>query len=188
MTQWNANAPALCHYDTQHDNMDEKEEKRYTHSMSVEKVREFLKPFGRDNDIIEFPSSSATVAQAAADLNTEEGRIAKSMSFMTASGPIVIVLAGDARIDNRKFKDLFHEKARMIGAEDVERLTGHPVGGVCPFALPDDVKLYLDISLRRFDAFYPAAGSTNSAIKMTAEDLERIAQPEDWIDVASVPE
>ena len=107
---------------------------------------------------------------------------------MTASGPIVIVLAGDARIDNRKFKDTFHEKARMIGPDDVERLTGHPVGGVCPFALPDDVSLYLDISLRRFSTFYPAAGSTNSAIEMTAEDLERIAQPKSWIDIAKSTE
>ena len=184
MTQWDPAAAASCHYDTALPDMDENGEKRYTQAMSVEKVREFLRPFGRDNDIIEFHSSSATVAQAAADLNTEEGRIAKSMSFMTASGPIVIVLAGDARIDNRKYKDLFHEKAKMIGAEDVERLTGHPVGGVCPFALPDDVTLYLDVSLRRFDEFYPAAGSTNSAIKMNAEDLERISKPKAWIDVA----
>lgn len=184
MTQCDPAGTASGHYDTKPDDMDENGEKRYTHAMSVEKVREFLKPFGRDKDIIEFPSSSATVAQAAADLNTEEGRIAKSMSFMTASGPIVIVLAGDAKIDNRKYKDLFHEKAKMIGAEDVERLTGHPVGGVCPFALPDGVKLYLDVSLRRFDAFYPAAGSTNSAIRMTSDELETISQPEAWIDVA----
>lgn len=178
----------MCHYATPICSVDENEEKRYTHSMSVEKVREFLRPFGRDKDIIEFPSSSATVAEAAADLNTEEGRIAKSMSFMTASGPIVIVLAGDARIDNRKFKDTFHEKARMIGPDDVERLTGHPVGGVCPFALPDDVTLYLDISLKRFSTFYPAAGSTNSAIEMTAEDLEKIAQPKSWVDIAKEAE
>ncbi len=178
----------MCHYATPIYSVDENEEKRYTHSMSVEKVREFLRPFGRDKDIIEFPSSSATVAEAAADLNTEEGRIAKSMSFMTASGPIVIVLAGDARIDNRKFKDTFHEKARMIGPDDVERLTGHPVGGVCPFALPDDVTLYLDISLKRFSTFYPAAGSTNSAIEMNAEDLERIARPKGWIDIAKSTE
>ena len=151
--------------------------------MSVEKVREFLRPFGRDNDIIEFPSSSATVAQAAADLNTEEGRIAKSMSFMTASGPIVIVLAGDARIDNRKFKDLFHEKARMIGAEDVERLTGHPVGGVCPFANPSHTEVYLDQSLQRFETIFPAAGSSNSAIELTCSQLEEYTNFKEWIDV-----
>ena len=156
--------------------------------MSIENARNHLKKYGKDGDIIEFSSSSATVKEAAADLNTEEGRIAKSMSFMTASGPIVIVLAGDARIANRKFKDTFHEKARMIGPDDVERLTGHPVGGVCPFALPDDVSLYLDISLRRFSTFYPAAGSTNSAIEMTAEDLEKIAQPKSWVDIAKSTE
>ena len=156
--------------------------------MSIENARNHLKKYGKDGDIIEFSSSSATVKEAAADLNTEEGRIAKSMSFMTASGPIVIVLAGDARIDNRKFKDTFHEKARMIGPDDVERLTGHPVGGVCPFALPDDVSLYLDISLRRFSTFYPAAGSTNSAIEMTPDELGRVARPTAWIDVSKKAE
>ena len=164
--------------------MDENGEKGYTHRMSVEKVREFLRPYGRDKDIIEFPTSSATVAEAAADLGTEEGRIAKSMSFLTSSGPIVIVMTGDVKIDNRKFKDIFHEKARMIGAEDVERLTGHPVGGVCPFALPEGVRLYLDESIRRFETVFPAAGSRNSAIEMTADELDRITKPEAWIDVA----
>ena len=168
--------------------MDENEEKRYTHGMSVEKVREFLKPFGRDKDIIEFPSSSATVAEAAADLNTEEGRIAKSMSFMTASGPIVIVLAGDARIDNRKFKDTFHEKARMIGPDQVEEIIGHPVGGVCPFGVKDGVTVYLDQSLRRFDYVYPAAGSRNSAIKLTIPELEETSEYKSWVDVTKLPE
>lgn len=156
--------------------------------MSIENARNHLKKYGKDGDIIEFSSSSATVKEAAADLNTEEGRIAKSMSFMLSSGPVVILAAGDEKIDNRKFKDTFHEKARMIGPDDVERLTGHPVGGVCPFALPDDVTLYLDISLKRFSTFYPAAGSTNSAIEMNAEDLERIARPKGWIDIAKSTE
>ena len=166
--------------------MDENEEKRYTHGMSVEKVREFLKPFGRDKDIIEFPSSSATVAEAAADLNTEEGRIAKSMSFMTASGPIVIVLAGDARIDNRKFKDTFHEKARMIPPEDVEAMTGHPVGGVCPFAINDGVKVYIDVSVKRFDTVFPAAGTPSSAIELAPEELFMISRSAGWVDIAKL--
>ena len=156
--------------------------------MSIEKVREYLRQYGKDGDVIEFTESSATVREAAADLGTEEGRIAKSMSFIIGGNPVIIVLAGDGRIDNRKFKDTFHEKARMIPPEDVEAMTGHPVGGVCPFALPDDVTLYLDISLKRFSTFYPAAGSTNSAIEMTAEDLERIAQPKSWIDIAKSTE
>ena len=159
--------------------------------MSVETVREYLEPFGFSDRIIEFSQSSATVREAAEDLGTEEGRIAKSMSFLTASGPIIIVLAGDRKIDagdekidNRKFKDTFHEKARMIGPEDVEELTGHPVGGVCPFAPKAGVKVYLDNSLRDFETVFPAAGSRNSAIEMTPEELEKTSSPESWIDVS----
>ena len=152
--------------------------------MSVETVREYLEPFGFSDRIIEFSQSSATVREAAEDLGTEEGRIAKSMSFLTASAPIIIVLAGDRKIDNRKFKDTFHEKARMIGPEDVEELTGHPVGGVCPFAPKAGVKVYLDNSLRDFETVFPAAGSRNSAIEMTPEELEKTSSPESWIDVS----
>ena len=156
--------------------------------MSVETVREYLEPFGFSDRIIEFSQSSATVREAAEDLGTEEGRIAKSMSFLTASGPIIIVLAGDRKIDNRKFKDTFHEKARMIGHDDVERLTGHPVGGVCPFAVNEGVKVYLDGSLRRFDFVYPAAGTPQSAIKLTIEELERVSEAAGWIDVTKPAE
>ena len=156
--------------------------------MSLENVRKYLKKYGKDQDIILFDQSSATVKEAAADLGTEEGRIAKTMSFLLVSGPIVIVAAGDEKIDNRKFKDTFHEKAKMIGHDDVEALTGHPVGGVCPFALKEGVKVYLDESLRRFDYVYPAAGTPNSAIKLTIEELEKTSECDGWIDVTKLPD
>ena len=156
--------------------------------MSLENVRKYLKKYGKDQDIILFDQSSATVKESAADLGTEEGRIAKTMSFLLVSGPIVIVAAGDEKIDNRKFKDTFHEKAKMIGHDDVEALTGHPVGGVCPFALKEGVKVYLDESLRRFDYVYPAAGTPNSAIKLTIEELEKTSECNGWIDVTKLPD
>lgn len=154
--------------------------------MSIENVREYLRKYGKDGDILEFQESSATVKEAAADLNTEEARIAKSMSFMTADGVIIIVLAGDTKIDNRKFKDIFHEKARMIALEDVENATGHPVGGVCPFAVKEGVKVYLDNSLKRFGTVFPAAGSPNSAIELTPSELERLSNAAAWIDVSKM--
>ena len=156
--------------------------------MSLENVREYLKKYGKDQDIILFDQSSATVKEAAADLNTEEGRIAKTMSFLLSFGPIVIVAAGDGKIDNRKFKDTFHEKAKMIGLEDVGNLTGHPVGGVCPFALKENVKVFLDESLKRFDFVYPAAGTPNSAIKLTISELEKVSECDGWIDVTKLPD
>ena len=156
--------------------------------MSIENARNHLKKYGKDRDIIEFSSSSATVKEAAADLNTEEGRIAKSMSFMLSSGPVVILAAGDEKIDNRKFKDTFHEKARMIGPDQVEEIIGHPVGGVCPFGVKDGVTVYLDQSLRRFDYVYPAAGSRNSAIKLTIPELEETSEYKSWVDVTKLPE
>ena len=156
--------------------------------MSLEKVREHLGKYGKAEDVILFDQSSATVKEAAADLGTEEGRIAKTMSFLLSSGPVVIVAAGDEKIDNRKFKDTFHEKARMIGPGEVEELTGHPVGGVCPFAVKDDVKVYLDESLRRFDFVYPAAGTPNSAIRLTIPELEETSEYKSWVDVTKLPE
>ena len=152
--------------------------------MSLEKVKEHLRKYGKDGDIILFDQSSATVREAAQDLGTEEGRIAKTMSFLLSTGPIVIVAAGDEKIDNRKFKDTFHEKARMIGPDEVLELTGHPVGGVCPFAPKAGVKVYLDNSLRDFETVFPAAGSRNSAIEMTPDELEKTSSPESWIDVS----
>ena len=156
--------------------------------MSLENVREHLRKYGKDQDIILFDKSSATVKEAAEDLGTEEGRIAKTMSFLLSAGPAVIVAAGDEKIDNRKFKDTFHEKARMIGPDEVEALTGHPVGGVCPFALKDGVKVYLDESLKRFDCVYPAAGTRNSAIRLTIEELEKISECDGWVDVTKLPD
>ena len=141
--------------------------------MSLENVRKYLMKYGKSEEIILFDQSSATVKEAAADLNTEEGRIAKTMSFLLSSGPIVIVAAGDEKIDNRKFKDTFHEKAKMIGPDQVEELTGHPVGGVCPFAVNQNVNVYLDISLKRFHSVFPACGSSCSAIELTIPELEK---------------
>ncbi len=154
--------------------------------MSIEKVREYLRQYGKDGDVIEFTESSATVREAAADLGTEEGRIAKSMSFIIGGNPVIIVLAGDGRIDNRKFKDTFHEKARMIPPEDVEAMTGHPVGGVCPFAINDGVKVYIDVSVKRFDTVFPAAGTPSSAIELAPEELFMISRSAGWVDIAKL--
>ena len=156
--------------------------------MSIENARAHLAKYGKDKDIIEFSTSSATVKEAAADLNTEEGRIAKTMSFMLSDGPIVILAAGDGKIDNRKFKDRFHEKAKMISPDDVENTIGHPIGGVCPFGVKENVRVYLDESLKRFDYVYPAAGSRNSAIKLTIPELEKTSEYKEWIDVTKLPE
>ena len=156
--------------------------------MSIENARAHLAKYGKDKDIIEFSTSSATVKEAAADLNTEEGRIAKTMSFMLSDGPIVILAAGDGKIDNRKFKDRFHEKAKMISPCDVENIIGHPIGGVCPFGVKENVRVYLDESLKRFDYVYPAAGSRNSAIKLTIPELEETSEYQEWIDITKLPE
>lgn len=156
--------------------------------MSIENARAHLAKYGKDKDIIEFSTSSATVKEAAADLNTEEGRIAKTMSFLLSDGPIVILAAGDGKIDNRKFKDRFHEKAKMISPDDVENTIGHPIGGVCPFGVKENVRVYLDESLKRFDYVYPAAGSRNSAIKLTIQELEKTSEYKEWIDVTKLPE
>lgn len=158
----------------------------YNRRMSIEKVREYLRQYGKDGDVIEFTESSATVREAAADLGTEEGRIAKSMSFIIGGNPVIIVLAGDGRIDNRKFKDTFHEKARMIPPEDVEAMTGHPVGGVCPFAINDGVKVYIDVSIKRFDTVFPAAGTPSSAIELAPEELFMISRSAGWVDIAKL--
>ncbi|HAS91913.1 MAG TPA: YbaK/EbsC family protein [Sedimentibacter sp.] len=151
--------------------------------MSVEKVREYLKQFNKENDIKEMDESTATVELAALALDTEEARIAKSLSFYNGDGAMVIVVAGDAKIDNRKFKDYFGFKARMLSPEDTKKFTGHEVGGVCPFALPDNVKVYLDVSMKRFETMFPACGSGNSAIELTLDELEETSKSNTWIDV-----
>jgi prolyl-tRNA editing enzyme YbaK/EbsC (Cys-tRNA(Pro) deacylase) len=149
--------------------------------MSLENVKSHLMKFGLDERIIIPEASSATVAEAAAALGCEECEIAKTMSFIVEDAPIVIVMAGDARIDNGKYKGYFHTKAVMIKPEEVEALLGHPVGGVCPFALPSGVNVYLDESLRRFDYIYPAAGTRNSAVKLTPAELESASGAKEWI-------
>lgn len=151
--------------------------------MSVEKVREYLKQFGKDNDILEMDESTATVELAARTLGTEEARIAKSLSFYNGDEAMVIVVAGDAKIDNKKFKEKFGFKARMLAPEDTVRFTGHAIGGVCPFALPYNVTVYLDDSMKRFETMFPACGSGNSAIELTLDELEKTSGSKEWVDV-----
>lgn len=151
--------------------------------MSVEKVREYFEPFGLADRILEPEASSATVEEAARAVRCEPARIAKTMSFITADGPVLIVLAGDARTDNKKYKAAFGEKAKMIRPDEVEDLIGHAPGGVCPFAVKAGVTVYLDESLKRFETVYPAAGSSNSAIELTLPELEEYSHAAKWINV-----
>ena len=157
--------------------------------MSIEKGRAYFRALGMGDRVQEFTVSSATVELAALALGVDGARIAKTLSFKTENGCMLILAAGDARIDNHKFKDKFHFKAKMLSADEVLELVGHPVGGVCPFALPADVKTYLDVSLRRFETVFPAAGSSNSAIEMTCEELERYSSNfSGWVDVCKPKE
>lgn len=152
--------------------------------MRVDAVKKILADHGLLTQYREFSTSSATVELAAQAVGCEPGRIAKTLSFKTASGPMVIVMAGTAKVNNRKFKEVFHEKARFPKGDEVEELTGHPVGGVCPFALKADVRVYLDESLKRFDPVYPAAGAPNNAVEISPADLERVVGGQ-WVDVCS---
>ncbi len=157
--------------------------------MSIAQVKAYLKTYGRDGDVQEFPVSSATVELAAQALGTEPARIAKTISlYGEGDGCILIVAAGDSKIDNAKFKARFGHKAKMLAGEDVERLTGYQPGGVCPFVNPEGTRVYLDISLRRFDAVYPACGSANSAIRLTCDELETYSQALEWVDVCKPKE
>ena len=156
--------------------------------MSIIKAREHLRKYGYEDRIYEFSVSSATVALAAEALGTEEARIAKSLSFLTPDGPILVIAAGDVKVDNRKYKDTFGMKAKMIPFEDVESLIGHGVGGVCPFGVNPGVRVYLDESLRRFDTVYPAAGTAASAVRLSPQELERAAEPLGWVDVTALRE
>lgn len=157
--------------------------------MSIEKVREYFKEYGIENKILEFPVSSATVELAAQALNTEGCRIAKTLSFSVNDSTILIVTAGDAKIDNKKYKAFFGAKAKMLSFEEVEEKIGHAVGGVCPFAINDGVKVYLDESIKRFDTVFPACGSSNSAIELTPNELEKYSSFfVEWIDVCKLPE
>ncbi len=151
--------------------------------MSIEKVREFFKNFGMEDKILEFEVSSATVELAAAALGCEGKRIAKTLSFMVGEKPVLVVAAGDARISNPKYKAQFGTKAVMLSFEEAEKLIGHAVGGVCPFAVNEGVSVYLDESLKRFDTVFPACGSSNSAIELTVPELEKYSGFKEWIDV-----
>lgn len=151
--------------------------------MAIDRVRAYLRTFGAEERILEFPVSSATVALAAQALGCEEARIAKTLSFAQGEGCILVVAAGDAKVDNAKFKARFAMKAKMLSPDDAERLVGHAVGGVCPFGVNAGVPVYLDESLRRFETVFPACGSANSAIELTLDELERFSGAESWVDV-----
>ena len=151
--------------------------------MAIDKVKEYFKKFNIEDRIVELPESSATVALAAKALGTEECRIAKSLSFLINDKAILIITAGDAKIDNAKYKGFFNTKAKMIPFNEVEDYIGHAAGGVCPFAIKEGIDVYLDESLKRFDYVYPACGSGNSAIKLTIPELEKYSNYKEWIDV-----
>ena len=151
--------------------------------MAIEKVKEYFKRYGIADRILELDMSSATVELAAQALGCEPRRIAKTLSFMAADGPILIVAAGDAKIDNPKYKARFGVKAKMLTPDEAETLVGHAVGGVCPFAVNPGVTVYLDESLKRFETVFPACGSGSSAIELTVPELERYSGYTSWVDV-----
>ena len=154
--------------------------------MAIDKVKEYFKEIGIEDRIQEFTVSSATVALAAQALGCEECRIAKTLSFHVDDKVVLIVAAGDAKIDNSKYKAQFATKAKMLAFEEAEGLIGHAVGGVCPFAVNEGVEVYLDISLKRFETVFPACGSSNSAIELNMEELEKYSGNLGWIDVCKL--
>jgi prolyl-tRNA editing enzyme YbaK/EbsC (Cys-tRNA(Pro) deacylase) len=156
--------------------------------MSIERARAYLKIWQKDNEIIELEVSSATVELAARALNTEEARIAKTLSFKRDGRAILVVSAGDMKIDNRKYKEEYGCKAVMLTPGEVKAMVGHDIGGVCPFGIHEDVDVYLDISLKRFETIFPACGSPNSAIKMSCEELAEISKSKKWVDVCKARE
>ena len=156
--------------------------------MAIEVVREYFKQFNLENNIIEHKQSTATVQEAADALNVIPARIAKTLSFKVNDDAILIVAAGDAKIDNKKYKTFFGSKAKMLSFEEVEEKIGHAVGGVCPFAINDGVKVYLDESIKRFETVFPAVGSGNSAIELTLDELFKYSNSIEWIDVCKLPE
>ena len=153
--------------------------------MSAIKAREYLKQFGLDKNIIEFDEgATATVEAAASSLGCTPGEICKTMAFLTSDGPMVILMAGDKKIDNHLYKEQFHEKAKMVPSEDLENLIGHPMGGVCAFGIKDNVKVYLDDSLKVYDIVYPAAGEPNNAVKLTIPELEHVTNNPEYIHIS----
>ncbi len=151
--------------------------------MAIEKVREYFRQYDMEDRINEFEVSSATVELAAQALSCEPCRIAKTLSFMVDEKAILIVAAGDAKIDNPKYKAQFSTKAKMLTPDEAVNMIGHAVGGVCPFGINEDVVVYLDESLKRFETIFPACGSSNSAIELTLEELEKYSNYTEWIDV-----
>ena len=157
--------------------------------MSIEKVREYFRSFGREQDIMEFATSSATVELAAQAVGVEPARIAKTLSFKKGEGCILIVTAGDTKIDNHKFKAQFGMKAKMLTPDEVNQLVGHSIGGVCPFGIDyGHVEVYTDVSMQRFSTVFPACGSSNSAIELTCPELFDYSHSREWIDVCKLPE
>ena len=156
--------------------------------MSIEKGRAYFRQFGMEDRVLEFNVSSATVELAALALGVEGARIAKTLSFKKGDSCILILAAGDARIDNHKFKDKFHMKAKMPSPDEVLTLVGHPVGGVCPFGINDGIDVYLDESLKRFETVFLAVGSGNSAIELNLDELYKYSNAVEWIDVCKLPE
>lgn len=156
--------------------------------MAIERVREYFKQYDMEGRIIELAESSATVELAAHALGCEPARIAKSLSFMVNDAPVLVICAGDVKIDNAKYKAKFETKAKMLTAEQVATLIGHAVGGVCPFGINEGVDVYLDESLKRFTTVFPACGSGNSAIELTIPEMEQYSGYAEWVDVCKIRE
>jgi prolyl-tRNA editing enzyme YbaK/EbsC (Cys-tRNA(Pro) deacylase) len=156
--------------------------------MSLETARAHFRMFGIEDRVLEFDASSATVELASRALRVQCARISKTLSFKTEKGCMLIICAGDARIDNQKFRDYFNYKAKMLVPEEVDAMVGHPVGGVCPFGIKAGIPVYLDESMLRFDTVFPAAGSPSSAIELTIDELFRYSRAKGWVDVCRIPE
>ena len=156
--------------------------------MAIEEVKKYFSRFNMEDKIKELENSSATVELAAKALGIEEARIAKTMSFLIYENPILVVAAGDTKIDNKKYKEKFHTKAKMIPFDFVEKYIGHTPGGVCPFGINDNINVYLDNSLKRFQTVFPAAGSSNSAIELNINELEKYSNSKEWVDICKIRE
>ena len=152
--------------------------------MSLETAKEYLKQYGMEGRVLEFSQSSATVAEAAKAAGTEPGRIAKTMSFYVGEEPVLMLLAGDVKVDNHKYKEQFHTKAKMLPPDELPEVIGHAMGGVCPFGIKPGVTVYLDVSLRRFETVFPAAGSSNSAIELSIPELEQVSGAKGWVGIS----
>ena len=155
--------------------------------MAFEKAKEHIAKKGYEDRVMVFDVSSATVELAAIAVGTEPEKIAKSLTFMVDGKPVMVLCAGDAKVNNSKYKEFFHTKAKMLSPDEVSTLIGHDIGGVCPFGINEGVDVYLDDSLKRFEVVYPACGSSNSAVKLTIKELEEVSDYKQWIDVCKVP-